>query len=196
MPGMLDETARLPDPRLLWEQHCCLPLSVTADLGELARYQRPGGSYVSVNVGYAPHSAADVLGLLAAFQYGAAADDRYVLVASVADVEQAHRRDQVAVSFDLEDSGPLEGDLGLVQQFYDLGVRTVLPTYNRQNAVGTLTMPSNWSAPTMSACPPTSPLTPTTSARNTPLTRSCSPRATPAGVRSISGHPKAWKPAL
>jgi membrane dipeptidase len=136
MPDMLDETARLPDPPLLWEQHCCLPLSATTDLGELARYQRPGGSYVSVNVGYAPHSTADVLGLLAAFRYGAAADDRYVLVASVADVEQAHGLDQVAVSFDLEDSGPLEGDLGRVQQFYDLGVRTLLPTYNRQNAAG------------------------------------------------------------
>jgi membrane dipeptidase len=91
---------------------------------------------VSVNVGYAPHSAADVLGLLAAFRHGAAADDRYVLVASVADVEQAHRSDRVAVSFDLEDSGPLEGDLGRVQQFYDLGVRTLLPTYNQQNAAG------------------------------------------------------------
>jgi membrane dipeptidase len=136
MPDMPDETARLPDPPLLWEQHCCLPLSATTDLGELARYQRPGGSYVSVNAGYAPHSTADVLGLLAAFRYGAAADDRYVLVASVADVEQAHGLDQVAVSFDLEDSGPLEGDLGRVQQFYDLGVRTLLPTYNRQNAAG------------------------------------------------------------
>jgi membrane dipeptidase len=133
---MLDETARLPDAPLLWEQHCCLPLSVTADLGELARYQRPGGSYVSVNVGYAPHSAADVLRLLAAFRYGAAVDDRYVLVASVAEVEEAHDRDQVAVSFDLEDSGPLEGDLGRVRQFYDLGVRTLLPAYNRQNAAG------------------------------------------------------------
>ena len=39
-----------PPSHWLWEQHCCLPLHFNADITELARY--PGGSYVSVNVGY------------------------------------------------------------------------------------------------------------------------------------------------
>jgi membrane dipeptidase len=51
---------------LLWEQHCCLPLSPSADVGELARYARPGGACVSVNAGYVPHTAEDVTDLLAA----------------------------------------------------------------------------------------------------------------------------------
>jgi membrane dipeptidase len=133
---MPDNWAEFTGPPLLWEQHSCLPLSAVADVGELARYARPGGSYVSVNAGYAPHSAADVFGLLAAFRQGVASDERYVLVASTADIDQAHWSDRVAVAFDLQDSGPLEGDLGRVQQFYDLGVRTLLPTYNHENAAG------------------------------------------------------------
>jgi membrane dipeptidase len=104
-----DEVLR---PPLLWEQHCCLPLSAQADLGELARYARSGGSYVSANVGYAPHTAADVLGLLAAFRQRVASDERYVLAATTADIGLAHSSDRIAVAFDLEDSGcgnPMSG---------------------------------------------------------------------------------------
>jgi membrane dipeptidase len=123
-------------PPLLWEQHCCLPLSPLADVGELARYRRPGGSYVSVNVGYAPHSAADVVGLVSSWRERVTADDRLRLAGTVDDVAAARRAGEVAVAFDLEDSGPLDGDLRRVQQFYDLGVRSMLPTYNHRNAAG------------------------------------------------------------
>jgi membrane dipeptidase len=121
---------------LLWDQNCCLPLSVQADIGELARYQRPGGSYVSVNVGYAPHSAADVLGLLDHFRARVLADGRLSLAATTSDIDRAHLGGQVAVAFDLEDSGPLEGQLDRVAEFYNLGVRTLLPAYNHGNAAG------------------------------------------------------------
>lgn len=121
---------------LLWEQHCCLPLAVGAPVGELARYRRPGGSFVSVNVGYSPHSAAEVLALLHDWRSRVAADDRLRLAATVEDIDATASSDAVAVAFDLEDSGPLEGDLSRVRLFYDLGVRTMLPTYNRRNAAG------------------------------------------------------------
>jgi hypothetical protein len=35
-----DDRGSRPPP-LLWEQHCCLPLSTEADIGELARYRGP-----------------------------------------------------------------------------------------------------------------------------------------------------------
>ncbi|WP_433604930.1 dipeptidase [Dactylosporangium sp. CA-139114] len=117
---------------VLWEQHCCLPLTVGADVGELARYARPGGSFVSVNVGYAPHSAELVFAILDDWRRRIAADDRLRLVSGVGDIGS----DGVSVAFDLEDSGPLEGDLSRVRQYYDLGVRTLLPTYNERNAAG------------------------------------------------------------
>src|SRR6266511_1104853 len=89
---MSDAPGGSPGPPLLWDQHCCLPLSARADVGTLARYLRPGGSYVSVNVGYVPHSSSDVLALLGMFRRRIAADERYLLAASVREIEQAHRR--------------------------------------------------------------------------------------------------------
>ena len=121
---------------LLWEQHCCLPLVPHADVGELARYQRPGGAYVSVNVGYAPHAADDVLTLLRAWRQRIRSDDRLALTPTMMDIDAAVAEGRVAVGFDLEDSGPLEGDLRRVAEFHELGVRTLLPTYNHRNAAG------------------------------------------------------------
>ncbi|MFE0423357.1 dipeptidase [Streptomyces sp. NPDC058953] len=123
-------------PPLLWEQHCCLPLERGAPVGELARYRRPGGSFVSVNVGYVPHSGDDVTALITDWRERIAADGRLRIAAGVGDIDAAALAGDVAVAFDLEDSGPLEGRLDRVRHFYDLGVRTMLPSYNTRNAAG------------------------------------------------------------
>ncbi|MEU3526410.1 membrane dipeptidase [Streptomyces sp. NPDC038707] len=133
---MANEGPAAHRPPLLWEQHCCLPLRRQADVGELARYRRPGGSFVSVNVGYVPHGAADVTGLITSWRQRIAEDHRLRPAGSVEDIEAAARAGDVAVAFDLEDSGPLEGRLDRVRRFYDLGVRTMLPSYNTRNAAG------------------------------------------------------------
>lgn len=118
----------------LWEQHCCLPLFPEADLDPLARYG--DATYLSVNVGYSPHSAAESFALLRAWRRRAEDDARFALVDTVADVDDACRRGRLALAFDLEDSGPLDGDLANVARFRDLGVRSMLPTYNHANAAG------------------------------------------------------------
>jgi membrane dipeptidase len=118
-------------PPFLWEQHCCLPLSPAARIGDLARY--PAGSYLSVNVGYSRQSTADSLALLDRFRREASADGRFRLVRGIDDIGAPGA---VALAFDLEDSGPLGGDLDNVGRFYDLGVRSLLPTYNHANAAG------------------------------------------------------------
>ncbi|WP_280362379.1 dipeptidase [Nocardia wallacei] len=119
-------------PPALWEQHCCLPLLPSADIGELARY--PLGSYLSVNVGYAPQSTAQALGLVRQFRRDTLADSRFRLVRTVEDTYGDDRT--IALAFDLEDSGPLGGNLDNVKVFYDLGVRSLLPSYNHANAAG------------------------------------------------------------
>ncbi|MGW4326643.1 dipeptidase [Nocardia sp. NPDC004573] len=118
-------------PPFLWEQHCCLPLTPAARIGDLARY--PAGSYLSVNVGYSRQSTADSLALLERFRRAALTDGRFHLVDSVDDIG-AH--DAIALAFDLEDSGPLGGDLDNVARFAELGVRSLLPAYNHANAAG------------------------------------------------------------
>ncbi|AFU05849.1 dipeptidase [Nocardia brasiliensis] len=118
-------------PHFLWEQHCCLPLLPSARIADLARY--PSGSYLSVNVGYSAQSTADSLALIRQFRAEAAADGRFRLVHKHSDIGDPETR---ALAFDLEDSGPLGGDLDNVARFYELGVRSLLPTYNHANAAG------------------------------------------------------------
>jgi len=95
-----------PAAPLLWEQQCRLPLAASARVGELVRYARPGGSFVSVNVGYAPHTAADVRALARAWRAQLDVEDQLLPAATVEDVDRARRHGQVAVAFDLEDCAP------------------------------------------------------------------------------------------
>jgi membrane dipeptidase len=73
------------------EQHTYLPLSADAEVGSLARYQQPGGSVVSINVGYAPHADPEVLSLLAGYRRGITGDPRLALAGSVVDIDAAGR---------------------------------------------------------------------------------------------------------
>ncbi|MGU3436598.1 dipeptidase [Actinomycetes bacterium M1A6_2h] len=118
----------------LWEQHTCLPLESTADITELARY--PSSSYLSVNVGYSPHSFDVSNALLDDFQRKALNDGRFDLVSLVRDIDEARTAGRTALAFDLEDSGPLDGDLDNVRHFHARGVRSLLPSYNHANAAG------------------------------------------------------------
>lgn len=70
--------------------------------------------------------------------YRAAIDGRpdLELAATIDDVDAAARAGRIAVVFDLEDSRPLGDDLANVRRLADLGVRTLLPTYNNANRAG------------------------------------------------------------
>ncbi len=121
---------------LLWDQHTCLPLDLDADVAALERYAPLERGFVSVNVGYSPHSYEFSTALLRTFRARVAATDSLALASTVEDVEAITATGRMAVAFDLEDSGPLGGDLRRVQEFWDLGVRTMLPSYNHANQAG------------------------------------------------------------
>lgn len=121
---------------MLWDQHACVELVETADLGELLRYRGGGGGYVSLNVGFAPHSPALTASLLRSFRAQVTAIDGLELAATVADIDRIAARGDTAVAFDLEDCAPLGGDLDAVQSLVAQGVRTLAPTYNHANRAG------------------------------------------------------------
>jgi membrane dipeptidase len=118
-------------PSLLWDQHTCLPLRPDADISQLIRYHHSGPSFVSVNVGYAPHSLEDVLHLVERFQQAVQTHPALALAET-----GNFSGGQIAVAFDLEDCAPLEGNLANVARFAALGIRTMLPTYNHANIAG------------------------------------------------------------
>ncbi|MEE6140307.1 membrane dipeptidase [Mycobacterium sp. 050128] len=121
---------------LLWDQHLCLPLHTDSDVAPLTRYQRHGGAFVSVNAGYSPHSLNDTLALLQHYRCAVDAHPDLELAATVGDVAAITGAGRIAVVFDLEDSRPLDDDLANLTVLADLGVRTLLPTYNHANRAG------------------------------------------------------------
>jgi membrane dipeptidase len=121
---------------LLWDQHTCLPLKTDTEIDPLTRYQRGAGTLLSVNAGYSPHNFNDAVALLHHYRAAIAAHPSFELAADIGDVDSATRAGRIAVVFDLEDSRPLDDDLGNLQKLADLGVRTLLPTYNNANRAG------------------------------------------------------------
>ena len=122
--------------RLFWEQHACLPLAPAADVNDVLRFRRDGGAYVCLNVGYAPHSKDESVGFAKQFTAAVEANPDLALVGTVAEIDAAHEAGRMVVAYDLECSNPLEGDLGMVQTFYDLGVRSLGVAYNLANKAG------------------------------------------------------------
>jgi membrane dipeptidase len=133
----VDESApRLSSP-VPWEQHCCLPLDAGCDIAPLRRYLALGTAYVSVNVGYAPHGIEDTMRVLSSWRRQVLRDPgSFRLATSVPDVLAAGQAGRLAVGFDLEDTNPLGGEIGMVRAYYDLGVRSMLLTYNGENLAG------------------------------------------------------------
>jgi membrane dipeptidase len=132
------QAAALHADALVWDQHGCLPLRPDeAAVDELELYRRGGVDLVSINVGMDRTPPIDALKVLAAFRRGVSArPDRYLPVRTVADVREAQRSGLLAVTFDLEGTEPLDGELALLEAFRELGVRTVLIAYNLRNRAG------------------------------------------------------------
>ena len=132
-----ERAAALHRSALVWDDHGGFAYSTAAALQGLARWRASGIDYLSINVGY------DVMPWTLAIE--AVSQDRqwirehpesFVQVRTVDDVRQAQREGKLAVSFDLEGMDALNGDLGMVDVYYRLGVRQMLFAYNRNNKAG------------------------------------------------------------
>jgi membrane dipeptidase len=127
---------RAVEANIVWDAHTCLPLHPGADFAPLERIRAAGVNYVSVNVGMDMNAVAQVMSVIAAFRAKLAAEpERYVLAASVADVERAAAEGRLAVGFDLEGALPLQEQPEMVALYSSLGVRQIHFAYNRNNSV-------------------------------------------------------------
>lgn len=135
-----DRALDLVHRSLVWDNHGCMPLRPSDEsfLPEIDRYRQAGVNAVCLNIGYGPQGLEDHLRMIASFRnWIAHHPDRYVLAANLDDIERAKADGKLAILFDVEGMVPLDaGDSGLVQLFYDLGVRWMLVAYNRNNAAG------------------------------------------------------------
>jgi membrane dipeptidase len=136
--GIDQAAAELHADAIVWDQHGCLPLRPDEDaVDQLELYRTAGVDAVSINIGFDVTSALDTFKVTAAFRRGILArQDRFVLASTVADVREAKRSGRLAVSFDLEGTEPLDGELALLSAYHALGVRAVLIAYNQRNRAG------------------------------------------------------------
>jgi membrane dipeptidase len=129
--------AELHRSALVWDDHGGFAYSTASALRDLARWRASGIDYLSINVGYdvTPWTLA-VEALSQDRQWIREHPDEFIQVESVDDVRRAQREGKLAVSFDLEGMDALNGDVGMVDVYYRLGVRQMLFAYNRNNKAG------------------------------------------------------------
>ncbi len=122
---------------LVWDSHAGFAFVSAGDLDELSRWRRSGIDFVSINVGYDVEPWTRAVEALSGYRHWLRAHrDRFVLASGVDDIVAAKRSGRLAVAFDIEGADALNGDLGMVDFYYRLGVRQMLLVYNRNNLVG------------------------------------------------------------
>jgi membrane dipeptidase len=103
----------------------------------LPRMIESGVGFVSLTLASDAEAQIDVLKKIARERrYLASHADRYRLIESVEDITAARADGRLAVSFNLQGTNALAGNLDMVELFYKLGVRHMLMAYNKKNLVG------------------------------------------------------------
>jgi membrane dipeptidase len=142
---MAGNAASMPSPQellqasLVWDNHACMPLRPDDDafLPQLERARQTGVTVMSVNIGFGGDSVEQHIKVLAHLRsWIRARPADYLLVHTVADVERARRESKLGVCFDIEGAGAIGGQPSLIQLYYELGVRWMLLSYNRNSACG------------------------------------------------------------
>ena len=121
---------------VIWDDHAGFAPDPSVDLGRLRTWKEAGVNYLSIDVGYDVMDWRDTVKSLAAFRRWILAAEGYRLVRSVAEVREAKRAGDLAVTFDLEGMNALDGSLDMVELYHSLGVRQMLFAYNRNNLAG------------------------------------------------------------
>lgn len=124
---------------IVWDNHVCLPLrpADASFLPQLQRHRQAGVNVVTLNIYMDSQPWHSAVKVLAHFRHWLKAhDEDYLLAATLADIETAVEQGKLAVVFDIEGGCALDGQLSLLQLYYDLGVRWMLPAYNKNNSLG------------------------------------------------------------
>ena len=127
---------RLFRDHVVWDDHAGFGPDPSVDLNKLQIWKDAGVDYLSIDVGYDVMDWRMTVKSLAAFRRWIRATDGYRLVTSVAEVREAKKAGDLAVTFDLEGMNCLDGSLDMVELYHTLGVRQMLFAYNKNNLAG------------------------------------------------------------
>lgn len=136
---MSNATTHLLRNMIVWDNHACMPLRPLDErfVPQLERCRQAGFTAVTLNVGFGEQTLAEHMRMLAHFRrWLGERPQHYRLIEKVEDIVGAKREGQLAVCFDIEGMNAIEGQLALIQLYYDLGVRWMLIAYNNANRAG------------------------------------------------------------
>jgi len=137
MTSARERSDKVYDQAVVWDAHAGVYPDPRTDLAGLENWRQAGVSFVSLNVAYDIPSWEQTFPVLAAYRrFIGSHPDRYLIADTADDVRQAKAEGRLAVAFDLEGMCALNGDLGMVALFHELGVRQALFAYNLNNEAG------------------------------------------------------------
>ncbi len=122
---------------LVWDNHGCMPLRPddVRFLPQLARYRKSGVRVVALNIAFDGVPWEQAFAMLASLRkWICQHSQQYRLVETRRDLTRAD--DRLGVFFDIEGGCALNGQLGFVELYRDLGVRWMLIAYNKNNLLG------------------------------------------------------------
>lgn len=111
--------------------------SWAAHARQLEQMAAAGFDVASITVAYDPEDTLTAIRRISHWRaFIQAHNDQYCLLSSAEDAATAKASGKMALGFHFQGTTPFARDLGLVQVFYDLGVRHALLAYNQRNHVG------------------------------------------------------------
>ena len=119
-----------------WDNHAGFGYAGPRDVDLLDRWRSAGVNYLSINVGYDPVPWSTTIRAIADYTRGIEARSDMVLCSTLTQVLAACHAGQMALAFDIEGMGSLNGDVSMVELYYRLGVRQMLIAYNLNNDAG------------------------------------------------------------
>lgn len=135
--GISERAAELHRSALVWDDHGGFGYTKASALEGLERWRAAGIDYLSINAGYDVMPWTKTLEATSQYRHWVRTHpELFVQVEKIADVDSARREGKLAVAFDLEGMNALNGDIGMVDLYYRLGVRQMLFAYNRNNLAG------------------------------------------------------------
>ncbi len=123
---------------LVWDDHSGFTVSPDCVLDSFLRpWYDAGVGYLSLNVYYDRQPWDAALKNIAAVRRRLPDETPYCrLVSTTDEIGQARSAGKMAVAMDIEGMNALDGQLDLVQTYYELGVRHMMIAYNRNNLAG------------------------------------------------------------
>lgn len=130
----LDWARELISDTLVWDAHAGIFPGPDTDLSGVPEWSEAGFDYVSINIGFDVMDWADAVATLSAYRRMLAGmSDKISIIRNTDDIQAARNSGRLAVSFDIEGVNALNGDVGMVSAYCDLGVRQMLLAYNLNN---------------------------------------------------------------